>query len=81
LQALPEGFRIAIYLADVEDVTYKGTRRPDGLPIGTVMSRLHGAADNCAKGPRHQRFNRQTASIALARRIAQASAALVRSLE
>ena len=41
LAAMPEEFRMAVYLCDVEGFTYKEIAEIVGAPTGTVMSRLH----------------------------------------
>ena len=43
LSELPECFRATIYLADVEGYPYREISEMLGVPIGTVMSRLHRA--------------------------------------
>ena len=41
LDELPDEFRLAVVLADVEELSYKEIADVMGCPIGTVMSRLH----------------------------------------
>jgi RNA polymerase sigma-70 factor (ECF subfamily) len=41
LAAMPEDFRMAVYLADVEGFAYKEIAEIMETPVGTVMSRLH----------------------------------------
>ena len=41
IEALPENFRLAVLLADVEGFSYKEIAEIMQIPIGTVMSRLH----------------------------------------
>ncbi len=41
IEALPEAFRIAVLLADVEGFSYKEIAEITDVPIGTVMSRIH----------------------------------------
>jgi RNA polymerase sigma-70 factor (ECF subfamily) len=41
LSSLPEQFRVAVLLADVEGFSYKEIAEITSVPIGTVMSRLH----------------------------------------
>ena len=41
VEALPEQFRLAVILADVEGFSYKEIAEILDIPIGTVMSRLH----------------------------------------
>jgi RNA polymerase sigma-70 factor (ECF subfamily) len=41
MASLPEQFRLAVLLADVEGFSYKEIAEILGVPMGTVMSRLH----------------------------------------
>ena len=41
MAALPEDYRMAVYLADIEGFSYKEIAEMMQTPIGTVMSRLH----------------------------------------
>jgi RNA polymerase sigma-70 factor (ECF subfamily) len=41
IEALPEAFRMAVILADVEGFSYKEIAEITDVPIGTVMSRIH----------------------------------------
>lgn len=40
LDQLPEGFRVALFYADVQGLTYAETAQVMGTPVGTVMSRV-----------------------------------------
>jgi RNA polymerase sigma-70 factor (ECF subfamily) len=40
MQALPDGYRLPVYLKDVEGFGYREIAEIAGCPIGTVMSRL-----------------------------------------
>jgi RNA polymerase sigma-70 factor (ECF subfamily) len=46
LQALPEVQRLVVYYADVEGFRYKEIAEILGIPLGTVMSRLHRGRKN-----------------------------------
>lgn len=39
--ALPDNFRVPVYLADVEGFSYKEIEQMLAIPAGTVMSRIH----------------------------------------
>lgn len=41
VEALPEAYRMAVLLADVEGFSYKEIAEILEIPVGTVMSRLH----------------------------------------
>jgi RNA polymerase sigma-70 factor, ECF subfamily len=41
LEALPEAFRLAVLLRDIEGFSYEEIGAIAGIPVGTVMSRIH----------------------------------------
>jgi RNA polymerase sigma-70 factor (ECF subfamily) len=41
LRSIPEQYQQVIVLSDVEEMTYKEIAEALGIPLGTVMSRLH----------------------------------------
>jgi RNA polymerase sigma-70 factor (ECF subfamily) len=41
LRAIPEPYQHVIVLCDVEGMSYKDISEALGIPLGTVMSRLH----------------------------------------
>jgi RNA polymerase sigma-70 factor (ECF subfamily) len=41
LDELPTGFRLAVVLVDIEEMSYKAAAEQLRVPVGTVMSRLH----------------------------------------
>ncbi|MBI2393046.1 MAG: sigma-70 family RNA polymerase sigma factor [Deltaproteobacteria bacterium] len=43
VEELPDEFRVALVLCDVEELSYKEIAESMGTPIGTVMSRIHRA--------------------------------------
>lgn len=43
LDELPAPFRVLVQMVDVEEMSYKDAAEALGIPIGTVMSRLHRA--------------------------------------
>lgn len=54
LDALPDDFRLAVILSDVEELSYKEIAEVMGCPIGTVMSRLHRGRKLLQKSLREQ---------------------------
>jgi RNA polymerase sigma-70 factor (ECF subfamily) len=41
LAALPENFRTAVVLRDLQELSYAEIAEAVGVPVGTVMSRIH----------------------------------------
>ena len=49
IESLPESFRMAVLLADVEGFSYKEIAEITDVPIGTVMSRIHREEKRCRR--------------------------------
>jgi len=49
LDALPDCFKATIYLVDIEGYSHEDVARIIGVPVGTVMSRLHRARNRLRK--------------------------------
>ncbi|HHH29798.1 MAG TPA: RNA polymerase subunit sigma-24, partial [Polyangiaceae bacterium] len=41
LESLPEGYRHAVQLVDIQDLSYREAAKRLEVPVGTIMSRLH----------------------------------------
>lgn len=41
LASLPDGYRSAVQLVDIDDLSYREAAERLGVPVGTIMSRLH----------------------------------------
>lgn len=54
LDELPDEFRLAVILSDIEELSYKEISEAMGCPIGTVMSRLHRGRKLLQKSLREQ---------------------------
>jgi RNA polymerase sigma-70 factor (ECF subfamily) len=52
LDGLPAGFRKALVLVDIEEMSYKAAAEELRVPVGTVMSRLHRGRRALAEGLR-----------------------------
>lgn len=50
LAALPDGFREVVVMVDLEERSYRDAARELGIPVGTVMSRLHRGRKVLASG-------------------------------
>jgi RNA polymerase sigma-70 factor (ECF subfamily) len=52
LETVPKAFREAVVLVDVEELSYKDAAKSLGVPVGTVMSRLHRGRKHLAEAIR-----------------------------
>jgi RNA polymerase sigma-70 factor (ECF subfamily) len=68
LDALPEAFRQAVWLRDVEELTYAEMAQVLDIPIGTVMSRISRGRRALFRGLQARRGASKEETIGLARR-------------
>jgi RNA polymerase sigma-70 factor (ECF subfamily) len=66
LDALPKPFRDAVVLVDLEEMAYKDAAKQLGVPVGTVMSRLHRGRKALAEALRGNATTRPQAELAAA---------------
>jgi RNA polymerase sigma-70 factor (ECF subfamily) len=65
IEAMPEPFREAVVLRDIEDLSYAEIAEVTGVPVGTVMSRLSRGRSMLAKEllpPTAKEVNEETRS-------------------
>lgn len=61
IDTLPQPFRSTVLLIDVQEASYKDAADQLGIPIGTVMSRLHRARRLLAEALKDSAMDRQAA--------------------
>ncbi len=66
LDALPKAFRDAVVLVDLEEMAYKDAAKQLGVPVGTVMSRLHRGRKALAEALRGNESTQPQAELAAA---------------
>jgi RNA polymerase sigma-70 factor (ECF subfamily) len=66
LDALPKAFRDAVVLVDLEEMAYKDAAKQLGVPVGTVMSRLHRGRKALAEALRGNASTQPQAELAAA---------------
>lgn len=67
LKRLPTSFRIAVILVDIQEMSYKNAAARLGVPVGTVMSRLHRGRNMLGQALRRvRRIRRRSVTLAAA---------------
>jgi len=66
LGALPEGYRTAVQLVDLQSLSYRDAAMHLGIPVGTIMSRLHRGRKILAQALREPRCSSAEVDSALA---------------